>query len=240
MEKLKNIEFNDWSKKALSNPMMKGHTIEYIFPTKFQKYCKLFHPFALSPDLDNMKGEEWNMGGKRAIEYLEGRDFEHSNAIDTYIPKPQSLLAKLFDQKFNKRFSRDLVSSKWGNSQPKWLLCPDEGTLDSSILPELTKLLSKYSESQNCFFHYVVYAIDTYEETIFKGLVNELPKTVDIGLAGTPNTVRPDSKEWYLYTNYDADYSLIGGTNELINEILSSEIIEALEWNESDIFYPEK
>lgn len=240
MEKLKYIEFDEWSQKAISNPLMKGNTIEFIFPIRFERYCKIFHPFFLSPDYDKMRGEEWNMNGERAIEFLEGKDFKYSHAIDTYIPKPQSLLAKLFDQKFSKWFTTDLVSSKWGNSQPKWLLCPDEGTLHSSILPELTKLLSKYSESQNCFFHYVVYAIDTYEETIFNGLVNEFPKTVDIGLAGTPNTVWTDSKEWYLYTNYDADYSLIGGTNDLIHEILSSEIIEALEWNASDIFYPEK
>ncbi len=240
MEKLKNIEFDDWSKKAISNPMMKGNTIEYVFPAKFEKYCKLFHPFALSPDFEKMKGEEWKMDGKRAIEYLEGRDFEHSNAIDTYVPKPQSLLAMLYSQKFDKRFTVDTLTGNWGNSQPKWLLCPDEGTLDNSILPELTKLLSKYSDSPNCFFHYVVYAIDTYEETIFKGLIDELPKTVDIGLAGTPNTVWTDSKEWYLYTNYDADYTLIGGTEKLIDEIISSEIVEALEWNKNDIFYPEK
>lgn len=178
--------------------------------------------------------------GRTAIEYLEGRDFEHSNAIDNYVPKPQSLLAQFFNQKFDKHFKTDSLSKKWGDNQPKWLLCPDEGTLDKSILPEITALLGKYSSSDICFYHYVLYAIDTYEETIFKGSIDEFPKTIDLGLAGTPNTVWPESKEWYLYTNYDADYSLIGGKGEHINEILSSQIIEALEWDANDIFYPEK
>lgn len=240
MEKLKNIEFDDWSKKAISNPMMKGNTIEFLFPTQFERYCKIFHPFALSPNYDKMKGEEWNMNGERAIEYLEGRDFEHSIAIDNYEPKPQRLLAQFFNQKFDKHFTTDSVSKKWGNNQPKWLLCPDEGTLDKSILSEITALLGKYSSSDICFFHYVLYAIESYEETIFEGLIDEFPKTIDLGLAGTPNTVWPESKEWYLYTNYDADYSLIGGKKELINEILSSKIIEALEWDANDIFYPEE
>lgn len=238
MEKLKNIEFGEWSKKAISNPLMKGNTIEFIFPVKFEKYCKIFHPFALSLEFDKMKGE-WNRDSNSAHEFLEGKNIELVHAMHNYELKPQRLMAQIFNQKFDKRFSIDRIPKVWGNTQPKWLLCPAEGTLDESILPEITCILAKYSISQNCYFHYVDYAINTYEETIFEGLIEELPKTSDIGLAGTPNTVWPKSEDWYLYTNYDADYSLIGGKKELINAFISNEIIEALEWDVDDIFYPE-
>ncbi|MFN8414724.1 MAG: hypothetical protein U0U66_00180 [Cytophagaceae bacterium] len=228
MEKLNNIRFDDWSEKAISNPLMKGSTIEYLFPVKFEKYCKIFHPFCLSPDYEKMKDEYWAYS-------------EEDNLVDldSYLPKPLKILAQILGHNFDKRYSTEKIVSVFGRRQPKWFLYPAEGTLDSLILPQLTKLLSKYSKSQICYFHYVQYAISTYETTIFKGVVSELPKTVQVGFAGTPNTVWPESKEWYLYTNFDADYTLIGGRKDMINEILSSEEIEALEWDLNDIFYLE-
>ena len=215
---------------------MQGHTIDHIFPSEFQKYCKLFNPFFLSPTVNERKRQYWDFEGEKVFSFLNEEDTEHTKALKSYLPRPVSLLAELYNVSFDKNFRTDLVSNTWKTNQPKWLLCPEEGTLDEEIIYELTHVLSSYSDKAECYFHYVPYAIETYEDTVFKGEIHELPDTLNLGLAGSPNHVWPVTKEWFLYTSFDADYTLIGGHSVLIDQILSSPTLEALEVTKGDKF----
>lgn len=236
MKKLTNLHQIDFYEKISVIDPLWDRPIEDLFPISFDKYCKIFHQFRLSSDFKSMTEETWNHNSDWVIRFFDGEeDYEHNHALETYELKPVQLLAKLYNETFDKFFNTDKVSRHWKKNQPKWFLCPDSGTLDEKSCARLINVLMPFTKESFCYFHYVPYAIDTYEETIFEGKLTELKDTLLLGLSGTPSNIWSEKKNWFISTPYDTDFSIVAGAEEIINSILADKEIDAYEFARDEI-----
>lgn len=238
MKKLHDIKQIDFYESiSMDNPIW-GRPIENLFPKRFDKYCKIFHQFRLSvkdkiPNLDN-----WNFSDGEIIKFLIGENHEHKNALKDYELKPVKYLAQIYNEPFDKFFDTNKVSQHWKNNQPKWFLCPDTGTLDEKSCERLIKVLTPFTKDRSCYFHYVLYAINSFEETIFKGKLTELNDTLTLGFKGTPTKVWSEKMNWFIYTPYDCEFSIIAGEENIINSIFADNEIDAYQFDKDEILIP--
>lgn len=231
MKKISNISEIDWYPTIKDNQIYKGIFLQDLFPADFEKYCKILNPFYISPNYKKLKRKKWNM--KKLIEEFLGEAGEHVDAIINYKTTDYKHICKLLKIEYRSNISSDIISVKRRNNQPKWFLFPDEGTIANEIINDLTEILKNHTDKSSCYFFYTSYAIDTMHDTIFNGTLQEFPNTYEIGQSGTPTYVWPEDKKWCIYTNYDTDFSIIGGTKELINNILNNKKLETFELSEN-------
>lgn len=148
----------------------------------------------------------------KLFEYF-GYDFDLRTAYQIYC-----IISK-------KQYKIALDVKKRNNDWP-WLLFPNDGRCEREELKFIfSKLINLYGDIKANFF----YHRHIMDGEIFKNkLSSEFKKPVVHGLHGNPSSVFPDDKTWCIVSNYDLDFSYIGGTKEFIESIASN--------NEFDIY----
>jgi hypothetical protein len=114
---------------------------------------------------------------------------------------------------------------------PRFLAGPDMGNLAADECGELVLLLRQFSDAQKHFFRFAeMPLIDTDKQLLFSGSLQEVSTFLnDKDYQYTPEYWWPGDRSWYLCSDYDLVFTVIGGPKKLIASLLGNEILECIE-----------
>jgi hypothetical protein len=106
----------------------------------------------------------------------------------------------------------------------------DEGNLDIGLAQRIEGILAAHTNTPNdCYFHFCMMSLKKWEEqAVFRASLSEMSEVwehPDVRLS--PTHWWPDDRAWLVSTNYDLSYSVVGGTNEAIEELVADPELEA-------------
>lgn len=218
-----------------------GNFVSLCVPTVFPAYCKVFHPIY---EDRSVKDREltWNdLDKKRPRNLDDPIDRVLGDSITVYGGEfdPKNLngiswreLADRTGLQFHPEltvdsFTRNFPEGSW----PRYLIGPGEGYIEldtlKSIVRSIATVTSDFEVSQPCYFHYDLIATATYErDLLFHGKLLDIFDTPDLeDVSTTPTHWWPANREWFVTSEWDLTFTLIGGSIELVNSLIwNSEI----------------
>lgn len=204
------------------------YTISHIVPDRYEAYCKLMNPIFRDPTVADYS-IMWNQenDNETVTNHKNERVFYKELAVCYDIPLP-AICDKAISIKLNDQFPRYLFSET------------EEGSMDREVYENLLKHLVSHTGEQSSYFYYdemKILSSNSYSgipaELSGKLYVGSLGEVLDffenIDLNHTPTFWWPEDKSWCVATDYDCSYSVVGGSRELINELLNDKELEAIE-----------
>jgi hypothetical protein len=222
-----------------------GNFVSHCVPKVFEAYCKLFHEiYDDGSVLDHRI--TWNDVAKaKAMKGDSPLDSLQNEATWIYGGEYDPALSKrirwkeLADQcklTFHPEITVDSFTRSFpGGSWPRYLIGPEEGRLENGTCREIVRTIalcnSDFEVQQNCFFHYDLIATNTFEvDLLFEGnLIDVFQTQNDERVHGTPTHWWPEDRSWFLCTDWDLPFTLVGGASKLIERLISNPELEAIE-----------
>lgn len=208
-------------------------TVSNCLPAKFSAYCKLFHPVYVDPEIED-ESISWDRWAKQ-----HGILGSVLDAVDRIVPGRRILwneLAKRYRLSYQAELNEHSFTARFADrSWPRYLLGPDEGTLDREMCETLVSILDSIIEPQRCFFSYGGLSVRSLEPRLYEGDLRDVLGFLEPNddLCSTPEYWWPEDRAWCVCTDWDLPFSLIGGPQLLIDQIVSDTVLEALHINAS-------
>jgi hypothetical protein len=113
----------------------------------------------------------------------------------------------------------------------RFLYGPAEGNLDYEELSEIVSILRPFTGDQECFLRFAeIPLIHTDKPLLFAGPLDEV---VEFGKENnyqfSPEYVWPSDRNWCVCSDFDCEFTFVGGPRELISAILASNEFEAFQ-----------
>ncbi len=205
-----------------------------FLPNDFAAYCKVFHTIyedlSVTDRLITWDEADRRRGNAQSKDVLVSGD--PGETFDCQRITWQDL-ASAYALEYHPEMTQDSFTENFSNgSWPKYLIAPAEGTLDEDECPRLAEVLESFTKDQHCFFFYNSLAQRSSGDSggaLFTGNLSGLD-----ALSGgedyylTPTYWWPDDKSWTVFTDPDYAFTLVGGSQELIDAILGNEHLEAV------------
>ncbi len=114
---------------------------------------------------------------------------------------------------------------------PRFLYGPDEGNLDHEELSEIVSILRPFTGQQKCLVRFAeIPLIGTTKPLLFAGVLDEVVECRNENkYQFSPEYMWPSDKSWCLCSDYDFEFSFVGGPQELVSAILNSDTLEAFQ-----------
>ncbi|PKH08535.1 hypothetical protein [Planomicrobium sp. MB-3u-38] len=224
MEKLDSLEEYKWIRDEtvyFLTDKREGSRVENFLPKRFTHYCKIIHPLFRDPQIKD--------------ESLLWRDCTPEQASEFQLGERLRLmeLAEKYDLKFSKELSAASLMKKLGGS-PRYIISGEEGEIESDSLKALVGVLRRFTDEGHCYFLYGLLKSANYVDELYRGDLAEVEELAKRDhLYGTPSYWWPADKSWCLYTDIDLNFSLIGGSPELIEALLADDFLECIECDAS-------
>lgn len=216
------LEFFDWIKLNIDklesdSAQWKGNFVSHCLPKSYSLYCKILNPIYRDKMISNEKLLWRECQGEQKIKIGERLLYKD--------------LANKYNVKFTKEISTNTFSQIYG-SLPRYIIASDEGNMEINLVEELVKILKPLTDEQKCYFHYYFLKTEDWYggDLLFSGKLEDVFNLYDLnGLRGSPTYWWAEDKSWCLCTDYDLDFSLIGGNKKIIDELLSNTELECIE-----------
>ncbi|MTD31267.1 hypothetical protein [Planomicrobium sp. YIM 101495] len=200
------IDFDHWT----------GSRILNLIPDRFRHFCKIIHPIRIDPTVEDEQ-IMWHEIDPVNYELVLGERIRLKD------------LAEKYDLPLTKELSLSSISHKLGGI-PRYLIGGAEGEMEIEEVNALVDVLQPYTANQNCYFYYDLLKTSDYVHTLFHGnLQDARTLTLQEGLYGSPSYWWPDDRSWCIYTDYDLNFSLFGGSHELVKTLLAHSYLECIE-----------
>jgi len=114
---------------------------------------------------------------------------------------------------------------------PRFIYGPAEGTLASDECHELVSALTAVNGGQECFFRLAeIPYVGKEQNLLFTGKLDEVEEFFVHGsFQFSPEYWWPRDHSWCVCTDYDLDFTIVGGCSILIDELLRSQVLECIE-----------
>jgi hypothetical protein len=212
----------------------KGIRVSGVIPDKFQAYAKILHTIdATYKNIDASLSERENEILKiPKCEVL--RSFIERMRVENQGTRIRwKTLAQLLGVPFKTEICHEWFRTIMDKPEcwPRLLVGPGEGCLNASELAEVSSILGNFTHDQDCFFRFSEIAfIATGKQIVFRGVLEELSQFLTEGKYQlTPEYWWPSDRGWCLCSDYDLDFTFVGGPKELISSLLDNKILEVLE-----------
>lgn len=205
------IEANTLKPLSYESDKCEYTTVECVIPRGFQAYCKILHSMYIDETVSD-KSELWDTH-EDVEPTLSSRIYWKDISKELGIPLKPEINGFTFWCHFNKNW-------------PRYLVSPEGGTMDSDSLDQLIELLPNH---ESCYFYYHLLKSESYHPRLFLGKLSEVNQLIQQDdLRGTPTYLWSEDNRWCVCTDYDLDFTIVGGTEELIEEICANETLETL------------
>jgi hypothetical protein len=114
---------------------------------------------------------------------------------------------------------------------PRFLRGPDEGLLDAEECAEVASVLRPFTGIGECFFRFAeIPLLGTDRPLLFSGALDHLGELIESGAYQfSPEYWWPGSRKWCVCSDYDLEFTVVGGSRELTSALLASDVLECLE-----------
>lgn len=228
-----------------------GCTIGHCIPPKFECYCKIFHPFEVTEDeediLESNKeyGQQVSLNISTESQGLQITETGKDGTIIDIFERQQERLKEYHSKKWNfvtwkaiavkyaLTFHNEINPQTYVDKFQKigWqrnLNLPSEGYLPRQILTKLLALLNNKNPSGEVYIYQMApHTIwkDNKDCDLVKCNFNELLEYFDADFIGY---LYAADKSWVVFTDTDLCFTLIGGKKQLIGTLITSDL-EVLE-----------
>ncbi|MEM1438265.1 MAG: hypothetical protein AAF680_00135 [Pseudomonadota bacterium] len=145
-------------------------------------------------------------------------------------------LAKEYGVRYHRQINVDAFSAAFGGNWPRFMLGPEEGTLDSPLLEKLGNILSGHTtDSRWLFEYYLVATFDIQSDELFVGGQSDLPTANDQAKCGAgPTYWWPADRAWCVCSDYDLAFTVVGTTRAALADLANSDDLEGFEMRLTD------
>lgn len=112
---------------------------------------------------------------------------------------------------------------------PRRLFGPAEGTLDPDHALRVAAILHNRTPGPCNFTYFPVAYNDMDNPFSLRAALIEMPAILDLDVWTTPEYWWPEDKTWCVCTDYDLEFTLVGGDDQLIDAIVGDDLMEAIE-----------
>jgi hypothetical protein len=234
----------DWIARGLD---LHGFGVSRLLPPVFRAYCKILHTIHVDLSVGD-RSLSWHQAADPMTWFAGSavpdktdeivRGLVSGGTIERSVPDvpfPSSRirwrdLAAQYSVSFTPQITDAAFTAVFpGRSWPRYLVGPDEGTLDEEGCRRLCEILAPFTGAQRCFFYYELIATRSVEALLYSGRLDEVPSTFGIDAAlGTPSYWWPEDRTWCVCTDWDVTYTVVGGTSDLAREIEGDAILEVV------------
>ncbi|WP_079480285.1 hypothetical protein [Halobacillus salinus] len=195
--------------------------VQKVMPVIYERYCKVMNPAYL----DQEAPEGYRFWSDHSVEddpsFVLGEELTFQE------------IAKRYDIPYTNEISTAAIARYLGGI-PRELVTPEEGNIDEKVLPKVVELVRSFTNGP-LFFHYDLLSLkgDFMKDygRYFKGELDDVYKfTEDDRVLGSPTYWWPEDRSWCIYTDEDLCYTIIGGSNSLVDSLLASDL-EVIEVN---------
>lgn len=241
------------------------HTVAHCVPPVFPFYAKIFHPIYEDLSIQDEKlswqekdkarvpGPEPRTETERVLaEILSQSTLVYGGACPgrRLLPIRWAELARRLGIPFAPTLSAASFTRQFpGRSWPRHLIGPVEGSLVGSERDALISILRSHPGTDRVLFRFWFLAtVEWKDDKVFEGTLDEagLFPSETLGARRTPTHWFPEDRSWLVCSDYDLTFSLVGGSECLIRELLSHPVLECVpvwpdtrvDWNadlESDV-----
>jgi len=237
--------------RTTDNFKLHGCTIGHCIPPKFESYCKVFHPFEVTNDEEDIlePNKEYGqqvslniLNDNQGIQITETRkdgtiiDFfeRQQERLKEYNSKKWNFVAwKSIADKYGLTFHNEINPQTYVDKFQKigWqrnLNFPSEGYLPRQILIKLLALLNDKGQSDEVYIYQMpphnIWK-DNKDCDLVKCSYNEVLEYFDKDFIGYLYSA---DKSWVVFTDTDLCFTLVGGKKQLIDNLIISDL-EVLE-----------
>jgi hypothetical protein len=241
LKRLIDLAPSEWIANSLTpmptepyNPVRVSNCLPSGFPT----YCKLFHPIYVDPTVSDLS-VSWHKAegpGHPSVGVQSGgtlvRESSHGREKGDRVRWQQLALRyglTFYPEINDSSFKRAFPDKSW----PRHLLGPDEGTLDRETCGALISALDQLTGEQPCFFYYsgmsVLCGPDHYSPRLYRGSLTDVQAFFEMDeVNASPEYWWPEDREWCICTDWDLSFTLIAGSEAVLDAIANHPLLETL------------
>ena len=221
------------------------NTVAHCIPPIFPCYAKVFHPIYEDLSVEDEE-QTWqdDAGAEPAVPQTQVdqsiQDALSSSTLAYGGIGPGSRPIRIRWAELARRLGLSFVPtlSSWsftrlfpGGSWPRRLIGPEEGTLASTEREALIFILRRNTNTGRCLFHFWYLATSEWTgDLLFEGSLNDARRFPDEvpSVRCTPTHWFPEDRSWLVCTDYDLTFTLVGGPENLIRELLDHPVLECV------------
>lgn len=249
MKQLGSLSKIDWIAGVLrSRTSETSCTVAHCVPPIFPAYAKIFHPIyedlavrdhELTWQKEDVKSRALSVDApKTEVAAIIQAAIERSTLVYGGV-QPESRPVRLrwveLARRLNLPFvptlsSRSFTRQFAGGSWPRRLIGPEEGNLAGSDRDALASILRRHTDVDRCLFHVWLLATEEWNDLLFEGILDDallFPEKVP-GVRFTPTHWFPEDRTWFVCTDYDLTFTLVGGSKGLVDELMRSHVLECV------------
>ncbi len=249
MKRLASLAEIEWIADGVwpSTPETAG-SVAHCVPPIYPAYAKLLHPMYqdLAVQSDDVT---WQETERAAPPMTDAPESPATRAMQEVIGRstlvyggaePHSRPVRVRWAQLARRLGVPFVPtlSAWsftrqfgGGSWPRHLIGPEEGNLAGTNLDALVSVLRRHTAVGRCLFHvWLLATLQWKEDLLFEGSLDQallFPDGVP-GVRLTPTHWFPEDRAWFVCTNYDLTFTLIGGPESLVRDLLDHNELECV------------
>ena len=217
MKKMDNLDAYQWIQEETVNfqtDEQEGSRVENFLPHRFNHYCKIIHPLYRDPQIEDENLLWSDISPEQTVEIQLGERLRLMELAEKYGLKP------------SKELSAASLMLKLG-ATPRYIISGEQGEIEPESLMALIQILEHFTGEENCSFLYDLLKTKDYAATLFQGKLAEVIELSNSGgLRGTPTYYWPADRSWCLFSDIDLDFTVIGGSRELVDALLKDEFLE--------------
>lgn len=238
------------------NNNVKTHRLRECVPKNFPAYCKVLHKMFEDPNYNDLK-LTYQHANRRKKTIIAARNIrkifkrllgkaDKMTILDWLGQDEQAFglelnrntrvkwkdIAERLDIDYNADIKESELLSAFKKhmgepSFPIYIYGPDEGTMDQEDVDNLLPLLKSHSKTDDCFFFFTLLIDPTEDDKLYKGKLDEIFNAYKQNDEFTPTYWWSAKREWLVWTDYDLSYTIVCGTEELINDLLQNDYFES-------------
>lgn len=253
----------DWIRNGVRPWEQRGNdialrTLDEIPPT-FPAYAKVFHPVFEDPDHPEPE-RTWDEEDRAdrptephpVLERMQNEGTYVRSGIGDLPPtglrrvRWSELAGQLGLPYGPELYAGDLDRAWPGRSWPARYLGPDEGDLIPSMLHVLCDLVEDEGRPAPCYFWWEMIAgtsaLGSFDDHLFLGPLRKLPGFVAQKHCLSPTYWWPEHRAWCVHTDYDSCFTIVGGSEALVERILEHAEVEGfrVQPNDALVLYPHR